>query len=128
MFMNGLFKKLLGDPQARTVKRLRKRVAEVNVHADKYKKMSDATLKEQTDALKKRLKKESLGEASPAFASSPVLPMFKPKARAQSATPVGQYAIQLSFSDGHSTGIYSYEHLRTICPCAECTAQRKSSS
>jgi DUF971 family protein len=72
-----------------------------------------------------RLKKESLGGASPAFASSPVLPMFKAKARAQSATPVGQYAIQLSFSDGHSTGIYSYEHLRSICPCAECLAQRK---
>jgi len=72
-----------------------------------------------------RLKKESLGEASPAFASSPLLPMFKPKARAQSATPVGQYAIQLSFSDGHSTGIYSYDHLRSICPCAECLARRK---
>jgi DUF971 family protein len=70
-----------------------------------------------------RIKKDSL--TSPAFASSPVLPMFKPKPRAQSATPVGQYAIQLSFSDGHSTGIYSYEHLRTICPCLECKTQRK---
>jgi DUF971 family protein len=72
-----------------------------------------------------RIKKDSLAETSPAFASSPVLPMFKPKPRAQSATPVGQYAIQLSFSDGHSTGIYSYEHLRTICPCLECKTQRK---
>jgi prepilin-type processing-associated H-X9-DG protein len=74
-----------------------------------------------------RIKKESLGEASAAFRSSPALPMFKPKARAQSATPVGQYAIQLSFSDGHSTGIYSYDHLRSICPCPECTAQRTQS-
>lgn len=49
-----------------------------------------------------------------------VLPMFKPKARAQAATRVGNYAIQITFSDGHSTGIYSYEHLRSICPCAEC--------
>jgi DUF971 family protein len=72
-----------------------------------------------------RIKKVGLGEASPAFASSPVLPMFKPKARAQSATAVGQYAIQISFSDGHSTGIYSYDHLRSICPCAECKAARK---
>ena len=72
-----------------------------------------------------RIKKESLGEASPAFASSPALPMFKPKVKAQSATPVGQYAIQLSFSDGHSTGIYSYDHLRSICPCLECLALRK---
>jgi DUF971 family protein len=46
--------------------------------------------------------------------------MFKPKARATAATQVGNYAIQISFSDGHSTGIYSYDHLRSICPCAEC--------
>jgi len=69
-----------------------------------------------------RLKKESLAEASPSFASSPALPMFKPKPKAQSAQAVGQYAIQISFSDGHSTGIYSYDHLRSICPCRECTA------
>ena len=72
-----------------------------------------------------RIKKESLAESSAAFASSPALPMFKPKPRAQSATPVGQYAIQISFSDGHSTGIYSYEHLRSICPCAECSPQQR---
>src|SRR6187397_2163566 len=54
-----------------------------------------------------RAKKESLAEASTAFASSPALPMFKAKPRAQSAQAVGQYAIQISFSDGHSTGIYS---------------------
>ncbi len=46
--------------------------------------------------------------------------MFKPKPRAQSATQIGSYAIQISFTDGHSTGIYSYDHLRNICPCAEC--------
>lgn len=69
-----------------------------------------------------RVKKESLAGASPAFASSPALPMFKPKPRAQSAQAVGQYAIQIFFSDGHSTGIYSYDHLRSICPCPECSA------
>jgi prepilin-type processing-associated H-X9-DG protein len=53
-------------------------------------------------------------------ASAAVLPMFKPKARAKAATAVGNYAIQLTFTDGHSTGIYSYDHLRTICPCADC--------
>ena len=41
-------------------------------------------------------------------------------ARAKAANAVGNYAIQLTFSDGHSTGIYSYDHLRTICPCATC--------
>jgi DUF971 family protein len=52
--------------------------------------------------------------------SSAVLPMFKPKPRAQSATVMGNYAVQINFSDGHSTGIYSYDLLRTICPCPEC--------
>ena len=61
------------------------------------------------------------GKAKPPI-SSPALPMFKPKVRAQSATQVGNYAVQISFNDGHNTGIFSYEHLRTICPCAECAA------
>jgi preprotein translocase subunit SecA len=67
--MNIVFKKILGDPQAKTVKRLRKRVALVNALSDKYKKMSDKELKGQTDVLKKRLKKESLDNILPdAFA------------------------------------------------------------
>jgi DUF971 family protein len=60
----------------------------------------------------------------PGFAA---LPMFKPKAKAQSATTVGNYAIQISFSDGHSTGIYSYDHLRSICPCASCSSAEAKS-
>jgi DUF971 family protein len=60
--------------------------------------------------------------AAPLPASSPLLPMFKPKAKANSATSVGSYAIQINFSDGHNTGIYSYEQLRMICPCAACAA------
>jgi DUF971 family protein len=67
-----------------------------------------------------RIKKAELKSAAPGFASSPALPMFKPKPRAQAATQVGSYAIQISFTDGHSTGIYSYDLLRSICPCAEC--------
>ncbi len=67
--MNIVFTKILGDPQARTVKRLRKRVKAVNALSDKYKKMTDKQLREQTDVLKKRLKKESLDTIMPdAFA------------------------------------------------------------
>jgi len=63
-------------------------------------------------------------EAFAAVVATPsaVLPMFKPKPRAQSAAVMGNYAVQINFSDGHSTGIYSYDLLRTICPCAECAA------
>lgn len=67
--MNIVLKKILGDPQARHVKRLKKKVDLVNKQADKYKKMSDKELKEQTNVLKKRLKKETLDEILPdAFA------------------------------------------------------------
>jgi preprotein translocase subunit SecA len=67
--VNIVFKKILGDPQAKTVKRLRKRVREVNALSDKYKKMSTPDLKKQTGVLKKRLKKESLDKILPdAFA------------------------------------------------------------
>lgn len=67
--MNGILKKILGDPQARTIKRLRKRLKVVNDLEPKYKKMSDEALRKQTEALKKRLGKESLDAILPdAFA------------------------------------------------------------
>jgi preprotein translocase subunit SecA len=67
--MHTVFKKVLGDPQARTVKRLRKRVRDINALADKYGKLTDKQLKEQTDVLKKQLKKKSLDAILPdAFA------------------------------------------------------------
>ena len=34
--------------------------------------------------------------------------------------PVGGYAIQIACSDGHRTGIYSFEKLRKLCPCPTC--------
>jgi len=52
--------------------------------------------------------------------TSSVLPLFKPRPGARAAKSMGNYALQIDFTDGHSTGIYSYDHLRTICPCAEC--------
>ncbi len=33
---------------------------------------------------------------------------------------LGHYAIQPRFSDGHFTGIYSFELLRELCPCGDC--------
>ncbi len=52
-------------------------------------------------------------------ASNP-LPMYKPRVKAQSAAAVGNYAIQIHFSDAHSSGIFSFTHLREICPCDGC--------
>jgi len=32
---------------------------------------------------------------------------------------VGRYAVHIAFSDGHASGIYSFEKLRALCPCGE---------
>ena len=52
--------KIFGDPQKRIIKRLQKRVEEVNALSDKYKKMSKKELREQTAVLKKRLTKKGV--------------------------------------------------------------------
>src|SRR5690348_7713156 len=69
-----------------------------------------------------RQKKTKLG------ASSAALPMFKPRVKAKSATAVGNYAIQIEFTDGHATGIFSFDHLREICPCNACAREFRSGS
>ncbi len=68
--MNSVLKKVLGDPQAKTIKRLKKRVKSINDLADKYQKMSDVELKKQTKVLKDRLaKNQTLDQILPeAFA------------------------------------------------------------
>ena len=49
-----------------------------------------------------------------------VLPMYAPPPRPASAHPVGRYALQFNWQDGHSGGIYSWDYLRRMCQCAEC--------
>jgi DUF971 family protein len=39
---------------------------------------------------------------------------------AEGIEPVGNYAISIAWSDGHSTGIYRFDFLRQICPCPAC--------
>jgi ATP-binding protein involved in chromosome partitioning len=34
--------------------------------------------------------------------------------------PTGRYAVRFHWSDGHSTGIYTYERVRALCPCPIC--------
>jgi DUF971 family protein len=43
-----------------------------------------------------------------------------PDIRPVSVTAVGNYAISIRFSDGHGTGVYSFDLLRKICPCRIC--------
>ncbi len=45
--------------------------------------------------------------------------------RPASINLVGAYGLKVQWSDGHSTGIYTFEHLRKVCPCPRCQAERR---
>src|SRR5581483_7318306 len=34
-----------------------------------------------------------------------------------SVDPVGRYAYKITWNDGHDTGIFTLEHLRSLCQC-----------
>jgi len=33
--------------------------------------------------------------------------------------------VQIHWNDRHSSGIYSFDYLRQICPCLECKSMRE---
>ncbi len=41
---------------------------------------------------------------------------------------VGRYALCFSWSDGHDTGLYTFEQLRRVCPCETCGPDTSSGS
>ncbi len=46
----------------------------------------------------------------------------RPDIRADEIALVGRYAVKFRWSDGHSTGIYTFQRLRADCPCEGCKA------
>lgn len=53
-------------------------------------------------------------------------PILDPAAVSADVRPVslrlvGTYGLRVDWSDGHGTGIYTFERLRRACPCARCT-------
>jgi DUF971 family protein len=42
--------------------------------------------------------------------------MYQAPLKMVNVEPVGNYAIRILWSDGHGSGIYSFEHLRKISP------------
>ncbi len=70
----------------------------------------------------RQLQKREPGQPKPKPAQ--LLPLYEPPARPASAHPVGRYALQFNWQDGHSSGIYSWDFLRRHCQCAECIASR----
>src|ERR1019366_3314108 len=61
--------------------------------------------------------------AAPHGKASGPFPMYKPRERMVSVEPVGNYALRIVWSDGHASGIYSWAHLRQICPCNACQSR-----
>jgi DUF971 family protein len=48
------------------------------------------------------------------------LVMYEPPVRPVEVTPVGKYAMKFKWTDGHESGIYSWEYLRRVCQCGAC--------
>jgi DUF971 family protein len=65
------------------------------------------------------------GVAKPKSAS--LLPMYVAPPRPLEVTPVGKYAVRFKWSDGHETGLYSWDYLRNVCD-AEASKQGTSAA
>jgi ATP-binding protein involved in chromosome partitioning len=46
--------------------------------------------------------------------------------RPLSLSLVGAYGLQVQWSDGHATGIYTFQHLFDVCPCRACRGRRNA--
>jgi DUF971 family protein len=66
--------------------------------------------------------RESTGRepGQPKLEPKTALPMYKAPVRPNNAHAVGRYAISFDWNDGHTSGIYSWRYLRTVCQCGEC--------
>jgi DUF971 family protein len=51
------------------------------------------------------------------------LVIYEPPVRPVEVTPVGKYAMKFKWTDGHESGIYSWEYLRRVCQCEVCRAK-----
>jgi DUF971 family protein len=57
------------------------------------------------------------GEPTPEMLDGPLPPGAAVELAGLEA--VGNYALQLTWQDGHSYGIYAWDYLRALCPCGE---------
>ena len=44
-----------------------------------------------------------------------------PDIHIQNMSLVGNYALKIEWSDGHDTGLYSWDRLRQLCQCDQCS-------
>jgi DUF971 family protein len=60
----------------------------------------------------------TIGEPKPK--SPDPLALYQAPPRPDQVTPIGNYAINIKWNDGHNSGIYSWAYLRAVCQCASC--------
>jgi DUF971 family protein len=53
-------------------------------------------------------------------AAQGLFPMYQDPLKPEKAEVVGRYALNIAWSDGHSTGIYTFDYLRELCRCPQC--------
>jgi DUF971 family protein len=58
--------------------------------------------------------------------TSPSIQSVPDDIRAVGYSMVGRYAISFDWSDGHKTGIYSYDYLLELCECEKCKSQKSA--
>ena len=63
---------------------------------------------------------QSRKPGEPEKKAAALLPMYKEPPKPTEVKPVGRYALNISWNDGHASGIYSWDYLRELCQCEEC--------
>lgn len=46
-----------------------------------------------------------------------------PNVYPMAVTPVGRYGVALTWNDGHKAGIYTFDNLRAMCQCFDCSGK-----
>jgi DUF971 family protein len=67
---------------------------------------------------RKRAEQQKKGGLSLAVMQGPIVRVGD--AQVTDVQKVGHYALNFTWQDGHKTGIYTYDFLRSLCPCPAC--------
>ncbi len=57
-----------------------------------------------------------------------LFPKYEAPPRPLDVTPAGRYALRFRWSDGHESGIYSWQYLRSLCACDACITARETAA
>jgi DUF971 family protein len=63
---------------------------------------------------------ECRGEAGSPGRLAQIKNLSADELRIQDVSLIGQYALQIAFQSGHSTGLYTFSLLRALCNCETC--------